>query len=175
MPSLKFTEGFIFSGELIRAMLKMAQDSCSHNIEYGTYLCKKKRLIYPDIICKGTGEAINIVGHAEGNFVGRFHTHPRTSFAQSVHDHMGMLEELVQNTHHIECVYGYKDDAIQCVEYKCTPDERRYIIKYLPVVKNEDNFKVKFLQLLQRLTVSTKVYTLKELEQAIRPRGAAHG
>jgi len=168
MTSLKFTGGFIFSNELIRAMLDMARDSYAQDIEYGTYLYKKKRLIYPDIICKGTGESIVIRGHADGYFIGRFHTHPRTSFSQSVHDHMGMLEELIQNTHHIECVYGYKDDAIKCVEYRCTPDERRYIIKYLPIVKNEDSFKVKFLQLLERLTVSTNVYTIKELEQAVR-------
>jgi proteasome lid subunit RPN8/RPN11 len=170
MPSLKVAKGFIFSEELIRTMLDMVRSSCSHNIEYGTYLCKKRRLIYPDIVCQGTREAISIKGHAEGNFVGRFHTHPHTSFAQSVHDHMGMLEELVQNTHHVECVYGYKDNAIKCVEYKCTPDERRYILKYLPIAKNEDSFKVKFLQLLQKLTVSTNVYTIKELEQAIRAR-----
>jgi len=149
-------------------MISMARDSSFRNIEYGTYLCKKKRLIYPDIICEGSGESISIVGHADGNFVGRFHTHPHTSFAQSVHDHMGMLEELVQNTHHVECVYGYKDDAIQCVEYRCTPDERRFILKYLPVVKNEDNFKVKFLQLLQKLTVKTRVYTIKELQLVVR-------
>jgi len=167
MTSLKFSAGFIFSEELIQTMLNMVHSSCLHNIEYGTYLCKKKRLIYPDIICIGTGDSIIIKGHAEGNFIGRFHTHPRTSFSESIHDHIGMLEELVQNKHHIECVYGYKDDAIKCVEYRCTPDERRFILKFLPAVKTEDNFKVKFQQLLQKLTVKTNVYTIKELEQAI--------
>lgn len=168
MSSLKVAEGIIFSEELLRTMLQMVRDSCFHNIEYGTYLCKKRGLIYPDVICKGTDDAIRIKGYSE-NFIGKFHTHPRTSFDESWHDHKGMLQGLVQTRHHIECIYGFKESAIKCVEYRCTPDERRYILKFLPAVKDEGSFKVKFLQLLQKLTISTKVLTIKELEQAVWP------
>ena len=44
-------------------------------------------------------ETLSLIRDAEGNFIGRFHTHPRTSFSESIHDHIGMLEELVQNKH----------------------------------------------------------------------------
>jgi len=172
MPSLEFAEGFIFSEELIRTMLQMVHDSCLHNIEYGTYLCKKRGLIYPDIICKGTDTAIRIKGY-NGDFIGKFHTHPRASFDESMHDNLGMLQGLVQTRHHIECIYGFKDSAIKCVEYACTPEEGEYILKNLPKVTDEDSFKVKLSEALQKLTINIKVYTIAMMEDLLKGIGAS--
>jgi len=150
-------------------MLVMVHSSCAQNIEYGTFLRKKHKygVVYPDIICHGSEGIVNIEGYSD-NYVGKFHTHPRTSYEESWYDHVSMLQALSEHGTWCECVYGFKERAIKCTKYHCTAEEKRVILKFLPAVQNEDMFRVKFAGSIQKLTNKTQVYTIRELEKSAR-------
>lgn len=164
MSEIEFSK-FELSEPLVRVMLGLIEESRFRYLEYGTLLCKKGTRVFPSgSICKGDECSVSVSGKCK-DYAGRFHTH-RESFNESPEDYLGVLEGLLDFKERIECIYGPKENAVKCTHYACNPEQCAWIEAQLPKVKSEEIFKAKFLDLLRKLTIDTKVYTIKELEAA---------